>query len=231
MLVLVFAPLELAFFAANLSKIHHGGWLPLVIAFSVFTVMTTWHRGRAIVTANRRVQEGPLQAFVDRLRVADPPLQRVPGTAVFPNPSPDTTPLALRANVEYNHVLHERVVIVTVESANVPHVPRRERVTVDALGYTDDNIVHVTARYGFQDEPDIPDALRLARAKGLECDIDVDHPVYFLSRITIDVTRAPGMSRWRKKLFLTVSRHAASPVAHFGLPEDRTVSVSSQIPV
>jgi len=231
LLALAFAPLELAFFAANLGKIHHGGWLPLVIAISVFTVMTTWHRGREIVTANRRAEEGSLQAFVDRLRVAEPPVLRVPGTAVFPSPSRDTTPLALRANVHYNHVLHDRAVIITIESANVPHVTRKERVVVDPLGYTDDNIVHVTARFGFQDQPDIPDALRLARAKGLECDIDVDHPIYFLSRITIEVTPARGMSRWRKKLFLAVSRHAASPVAHFGLPEDRTVSVSSQIRV
>jgi len=228
LLALAFAPLELAFFAANLGKIHHGGWLPLVIAISVFTVMTTWHRGREIVTANRRAEEGSLQAFVDRLRIAEPPVLRVPGTAVFPSPSRDTTPLALRANVHYNHVLHDRAVIITIESANVPHVTRKERVVVDPLGYTDDNIVHVTARFGFQDQPD---ALRLARAKGLECDIDVDHPIYFLSRITIEVTPARGMSRWRKKLFLAVSRHAASPVAHFGLPEDRTVSVSSQIRV
>src|SRR4051794_31700571 len=153
LLALLFASLEFAFFAANLGKIHHGGWLPLVIAISVFTVMTTWHRGREIVTANRRAEEGSLQAFVDRLRVAEPPVLRVPGTAVFPSPSRDTTPLALRANVHYNHVLHDRAVIIMIESAKVPRVPRKDRITVDPLGYTDDNVVHIIARFGFQDEP------------------------------------------------------------------------------
>jgi KUP system potassium uptake protein len=227
----VFLTVEVTFFAANLSKIHHGGWLPLVIAAAVFTVMTTWHRGRESVTANRSTEEGPLRSFVEELHAMDPPLPRVPGTAVFPSPSKDTTPLALRANVEHNHVLHDRVVIISGQSVNVPHVPRRERVTIDDLGYTDDNITHVTARFGFQDEPNLPDALRLASAKGLECDIDPERASYFVSRITIRVTDAPGMSRWRKKLFVAVARNAASPVSYFALPDERTITMSSQIPL
>jgi KUP system potassium uptake protein len=222
---------EGTFFAANLSKVHHGGWLPLVIAAGVFTLMTTWDKGRRIVTANRAREEGPLRQFIDELHQLKPPLPRVPGTAVFLSSSIDTTPLSMRANVEHNHVLHERVVIVTAESLNVPHVPRAERVRVDDLGYSDDNILHVTARFGFQDDTDIPGALRLAQAKGLECDIDAVHPTYFLSRITIRVTDAPGMSRWRKKLFVTVARNAASPVDYFRLPDERTITIGSQIPL
>jgi KUP system potassium uptake protein len=227
----VFLLLEGTFFAANLGKIHHGGWLPLVIAAAVFTLMTTWHRGREIVSANRLQEEGPLRAFVVELHEMDPPPPRVPGTAVFPNQSKQTTPLAMRANVEHNHVLHQRVVIISVESANVPHVRRRERVVVDDLGYTDDDITHVTARFGFQDSPNIPDALRLAQAKGLECDLDLERPSYFLSEITIQVTDAPGMQHWRKKLFAATAKHAASPVGYFGLPDDRTISMGSYIPV
>jgi KUP system potassium uptake protein len=224
-------PVELAFFAANLGKVHHGGWLPLVIAAGVFTVMTTWHKGREIVSANRTRLEGSLRAFVDDVRTMDPPVERVPGTAVFPNPSRDTTPLALRANVELQNILHERVVVVSVETLDVPYVARRERVTVDDLGHTDDNILHVTARFGFQDEPNIPDALRLARAKGVECDLDLDEPSYFLSRITIVPCAEPTMPHWRKALFVALIRHAASPAEHFGLPDDRTVEMGFQIPL
>jgi KUP system potassium uptake protein len=228
---IVIGPVELTFFAANLGKVHHGGWLPLAIAAAVFTIMTTWHRGREIVSANRAAEEGSLRAFVEHLRTLEPPVERVPGTAVFPNPSSDTTPLALRANVELQNILHDRVVIVSVETLDVPYVRRRERVTVDDLGHTDDNILHVTARFGFQDEPNIPDALRLARAKGLECDLDLDAPSYFLSRITIVATGERTMRPWRKALFVSQIRHAASPAEHFGLPEDRTVEMGFQIPV
>jgi KUP system potassium uptake protein len=227
----VFLTAEVTFFAANLSKIHHGGWLPLVIGLGVFTVMTTWNRGREIVTANRTREEGLLQSFIEEIRAMDPPLVRVPGTAVFPSPSLNTTPLAMRATVEHINVLHSRAVIISAQSVNIPHVPRRERVTIDDLGYVDDNITHVTARFGFQDEPNIPDALRLAQAKGLECDLDLHGSTYFLSRINIKVTDAPGMSRWRKQLFVAVARNAASPVEYFGLPDERTITMGSQIPL
>jgi KUP system potassium uptake protein len=222
---------EGVFLAANLSKIHHGGWLPLVVAGGMFTVMTTWHRGRQIVTVNRAREEGDLRAFIEELRDKRPPLPRVPGTAVFPSPSKETTPLALRANVEHNHVLHSRVVIVTVHSVNVPHVRRRERIAIDDLGYTDDDITHVTATFGFQDDPDIPDALRLAQSRGLECDIDTEHPSYFVSRMGIDVTDRPGMRRWRKKLFVVLARNASSPAEYFGLPPELTISMTAQIPL
>jgi KUP system potassium uptake protein len=228
---LVFGLLELTFFAANLGKIHHGGWLPLAIGAVVFTIMTTWHRGREIVTENRTREEGPLKRFIQDLREFDPPLARVPGTAVFMSPSKETTPLAMRANVRHNHVLHERALIVTVDAESVPHVPRAERVTVDPLGYTDDNILHITARFGFQDDPDIPDALRLAERKGLECDIDAERPSYFLSRITLTITDAPGMPRWRKKLFVALARNAADPVGYFRLPQRLTITMGSEIGV
>jgi KUP system potassium uptake protein len=225
----VFLSVEVTFLAANLTKIHHGGWLPLVGAAGVFTVMTTWHRGREIVTANRIREEGPLRPFIDQVRALDPPLPRVPGTAVFLNPSPRTTPLALRANVEHNHVLHEQVVIFSAELVDTPHVPSDERVMVDELGYSDDNITQVTARYGFQDRPDIPRALRLARSMASEANWSLERPSFFLSRITIRVTAAPGMARWRKKLFVAIARNAASPVGYFGLSDDRTITMGSRI--
>jgi KUP system potassium uptake protein len=227
----VFLTVEALFFTANLTKIFHGGWLPLVIAAGVSTILLTWQQGRRIVTANRTAEEGPLQAFIDTLHESGSPVLRVPGTAIFPNPSIETTPLAMRANVEHNHVLHESVVIVSAESLGVPHIPASERVSVDALGYADDGIAHVTARFGFQDDPNLPETLRLAHAKGLECDLDLANASYFLSRITIRATDAPGMRRWQKHVFTFLARNAASPADYFRLPADRTVTMGSAIEV
>ncbi len=225
-----FLVVDLAFFAANLTKVLHGGWFPIVIALSVFTLLMTWQRGRAIVTRNRMLVEGSLTAFVNELDARDPPIVRVPGCAVFLNASPDTTPLALRHNVMHNHVLHERVVIVTVEAKRVPHVSPADRVAVDDLGDPYDGILLMHVRFGFQDVIDVPAALRLAVAAGGEgADIDVDNASYFLSRITITPTDAPGMAAWRKRLFVALSRNAASPAEYFGLPEDRVIALGSQV--
>jgi len=224
-----FGGVEATFLAANLSKVLHGGWLPLLVAAGVFTVMATWRRGRAIVSANRRQKEGSLQEFVEDIRQRGVP--RVPGTAVFPHPGKDTTPLALRANVEHNHVLHERVIIVSASTANVPHVPAAEAFTMDDLGYDDDGIQHLSVRYGFSDEPDIPTALRLACAAGVfEPDRpDVEHASYFLSRGSLRRSSAPGLARWRKTLFLGLAHNAADPAAYFALPADRTVTMGSDV--
>ena len=158
-------------------------------------------------------------------------MTRIPGTAVFPNPSIETTPLAMRANVEHNNVLHEHVIIFSWQSVNVPHVPESERISLDDLGYADDGITHVTAWIGFQDDPDIPRALRLACDSGLDCDLTGEGPTYFLSRITLRATDAPGMSGWRKRLFVAIAHNAASPVEYFCLPDDRTVTMGSTIPL
>jgi len=223
----VFGGFELTFLGANLIKVVEGGWLPLLVAAIVVTVMTTWQRGRKIITARRVDVEGPLPEFVDRLDREDIP--RVPGTAVFPHPTKLTAPLALRANVEFNHVLHERVVIVSVLSENVPHVPPDDRVSFDELGRPDDGIVHVAVRFGFQDEQDLPQVLRQASGLSAELDIDPDSASYFLSRMTIERGRQPGMSGWRKRMFIGLSHNAANPAAYFCLPVDRTVIMGSRI--
>ncbi|HEV7725827.1 MAG TPA: potassium transporter Kup [Modestobacter sp.] len=228
---LAFGGVEVIFLSANLSKIAHGGWLPLLIAVVVFTVMTTWRRGREIVAANRRLQEGSLSEFVADLHGRG--LPRVPGTAVFPHPGKETTPLAFRANVEHNKIIHHGVLIVSASSANVPHVPVRERFSVDHLGDTDDGIQHLAVRFGFSDEPNLPEALRQACAAGVIEPGIVDGPEasYFLSRGPIRRTRAPGMAPWRKVLFLTLAHNAADPAAYFGLPVDRTVTMGSPVDV
>ncbi|MCW2675891.1 MAG: kup [Modestobacter sp.] len=226
-----FGGVEVTFLSANLSKVAHGGWLPLLIAGVVFTVMTTWRRGREIVARNRRLQEGSLQEFVDELYAKG--LPQVPGTAVFPHPGKETTPLALRANVEHNKVLHHNVLVVSARVGNAPHVPVADRFTMDDLGHTDDRIWHLSVQFGFSDTPDLPEAVRQACAEGLldGAILDAPGPSFFLSRGPIRRTRAPGMARWRKVLFLALARNAADPTAYFGLPVDRTVTMGSAVDV
>ena len=226
----LFLTVDLAFFSANLTKVMHGGWFPLTIALIVFVVLTTWQRGREIVTHNRTEEEGSLRAFIDELHEREPAVHRAPGTAVFLHPTKETTPLAMRANVEHNNSLHSSVVIVSIDTQKVPTVPESDRVVVDDLGYRDDGISHVRACVGFQDSVDVPRILTLAVQRGLERECEVSTASYFLSRITIVPTDALGMARWRKKLFVAVARNASSPVVYYSLPDERTVVMGSHVP-
>ena len=144
---------------------------------------------------------------------------------MFPHPGKDTTPLALRANTDYNSVLHESVIIVSSTVANVPHVPVAERFTVDDLGYKRDGIQHVLVRVGFGDSTNLPEALRQASEAGVLLDgpTQLGSASYFLSHGSIRRTRQPGMARWRKTLFVFLAHNAANPAAVFGLPAERTV--------
>jgi len=226
---LAFLAVDLAFFGANLPKVVEGGWFPLAVGFVLFTVLTTWRKGQRLLTPRREKQEGRLRDFVEEIRSMDPPIHRAPGTAVFLHAGKETTPLALRENVDHNRVLHESVVIVSIDTVGRAHVPGGECLTVDDLGYGDDGISHVTARFGYRDEPNVPEALRLPAAETLERDIDLGNATYFLSRMTIVPTDEPGMGAWRKKLFMATSHAAASPADYYGLPGDRIVTIGSQI--
>ena len=221
---------DLLFLAANLTKLAHGAWLPLLIGVTTFTVFATWQRGRAIVTRQRERDEGTLRAFIDKLDSRRPPLLRVPGTAVFMSRSRFTAPLALHVNVERFHVLPEHVVILTVETLPAPHVPLAERLTIRDLG-ADDGMTHVTARFGYKDLPNVPGVLRLVEQVGLKCPIEVDEATYFLSTIELRSGDAPTMARWRKRLFLATAQVTSDAAEYFGLPRERTVTIGSRIDV
>jgi KUP system potassium uptake protein len=223
---------ELSFFSSNLTKVGHGAWLPLVVAFVLSTGMLTWLRGQLIVTRNRTEKEGPLEEFLETLASREPPVRRVPGTAIFLNPSKDTTPLALRAEVEHTHALQDHVVIISVDRVSVPHVDREDRFVVTRMGKGLFRVFHVVDRVGYRDKMDVPKALALARKLGLlPRNLDLEHASYFVSRITITPTDAPGLDRWRKRLFVTMARNAASPIDAFALPSERTVMMGSQVGV
>ena len=226
----VFGGIELSFLAANLTKVLSGGWLPLLIATTVFLIMTTWRKGREITVQNRTAAEGPLQDFIEKVRKHQ--ITRVRGIGVFPHPTKDTTPLALRANVEHNHVLHKHVLIVSARPEGVPHVKPEDQLVVDDLGYDDDGIMHLTVRYGFFDSPDLPAAVEKAAADGLiPFHVDIDDVSYFLSRGALRRTDGPGMSRWRKQLFIVLAHNAGDPAEIFGLPRNQTVIMGSDVDV
>jgi KUP system potassium uptake protein len=221
--------IDLLFFAANLTKLTHGAWLPLLIGVVAFTIFTTWQRGRELVTVRRVQAEGPLQEFITYLHGLRPPLPRVPGTSVFLNRGKATAPLAMRANVEHNEILHETVLILSVETTPAPHVPAEERLQVDDLGYKQDRIVHVTARFGYMDQTDVPALIPLIRAADTEGPLHDDRLSYFISRIELVQGHEPGMSRWRKRLFIATSRITADAAESLHLPRDRTVIMGSRI--
>jgi KUP system potassium uptake protein len=221
---------DLLFLAANLTKLVHGAWLPLLIAVVAFTVMTTWQRGREVVTTARAQVEGPLGAFVSEVAERVPPLVRISGTAVFLNRGGDTAPLSLRDNVEHNKVRHEHVVIVALETEPVPRVEDANRTTVDNLGYAD-GIIHVTIRYGYTERPDVPRALSSLDPARTEGGIDLANASYFLSKLDLTIGDSPVMARWRKRLFVTTSLITADAAGYFNLPLERTVIVGSRLAV
>jgi KUP system potassium uptake protein len=228
----LFLTVEVSFFTSNLTKVAHGAWFPLLVGLVVATVMVTWRRGREILTRNRTREEGSLDEFLYQVRMADPPLHRVRNVAIYLSPGKETTPLALRADVEHHGVFHDKVVIVSIVSVSVPHVDPQDRFVVQTLGSGLFKILHVTIRTGYRDGTNVPAALALARKQGqLFRNLDLEHASYFVSRMTITPIDRSGMARWRKRLFVMMARNATSPMEHFGLPIDRTVVVASKVEI
>ena len=218
----IFLTVDLAFFGANALKIAHGGWLPLVIGALLFTLMTTWKTGRTIVAQRLTERAVPLEEFMARVAESRP--ARVPGTAVFMTAQPRGTPPALAHNLRYNKVLHEHVVTLMVTTQPVPHVSADEQISVRPLGQ---GLFDVVVRYGFMEDPDVPEALARARERGLE--LDDEDVTFFLGRETLIVTRAPGMAMWRERLFVLMARNAVRATAFFRLPPERVVELGVQV--
>jgi KUP system potassium uptake protein len=217
-----FLSIDLAFFGANALKITQGGWLPLVIAVTLFTLMTTWKTGRRILAERLTARAIPIEDFMAGVIRTEP--ARVPGTAVFMTAQPRGTPPALAHNLRYNKVLHEHVVILLVVTEPVPHVPVARRIDIRPLGF---GVSSLTVRYGFMEDPDVPEALELARATGL--DLEEDDVTYFLGRETIIVTQRRGMALWRERLFVLMTRNAGRAMAFFRLPPERVVELGVQV--
>ena len=224
-LAAIFLTVDLAFFGANIIKVAQGGWLPLLLAWLVFTVMTTWKAGRRMLAERIQREARPLEEF---LKEAQQSVARVPGTAVFMNGTASKTPAALRHNIEHNKVLHERVIFVTVKTQQVPHVPENQRLEVENLGA---GLYRVKVHYGFMEDPNIPEALEKGAEHGVAL-LGAKDITYFLGRETIIATaQRPGIAVWREKLFALMSRNATTATAYFGIPPDRVVELGEQIEI
>jgi KUP system potassium uptake protein len=219
-----FLIVDLAFLGANLVKIPEGGWLPLVIAVLIFTVMTTWKRGSNIVFELEQDLELSLEEFLKRM-AKDRPVRR-PGLAIFLNANPKSTPSALMANLKYNGVLHEQVILVTVTTEDVAHVSENERVTVEPLGQ---NFYRVIIHYGFMEEPNVPEALA-----GLDVpDLTTDprYAPYFVNRTRTIATEKPGMALWREHLYTLMRQNAASATDFFCLPATQVFEIGTSLEI
>ncbi len=217
-----FLVVDLAFWGANIVKIPHGGWFPLVVAGLIFTLMTTWKKGRQILAARLHATTLPFDFFMKDVEMNPP--TRVPGTSVFMYGNTDGTPPALLHNLIHNKVLHERVVLLTVETAEIPVVDAEARTEVIPLGT---GFYRVILRYGFTEDPDIPAALSSIGDAGLV--LKPMETSYFLGRETLIPSKNPGMAIWREHIFWIMSRNARSATSYFGLPPNRVVELGAQI--
>ena len=219
---LFFLVIDGAFFGANIVKVPEGGWFPLAVAALVYTLMSTWKQGRAILA--ERLQDGMLrfEDFVASVRPNNPP--RVPGTAVFMARDPLGTPAALLHNLKHNKVLHEKVVLLTLQTEEVPQVPGEERITVEPLGK---DFYRVMARFGFIEYPELPEVLERVRAEGLQ--LPIMSTTFFLSRETLIPSPERGMALWREKLFALMSRNATRPTEFFRIPPNRVIELGMQV--
>jgi KUP system potassium uptake protein len=218
----LFLVIDLAFWGANLIKIPHGGWFPLVVGALIFGLMTIWRRGRRMLT--ERIGSGlmPIDAFLQSIAAGHP--HRVRGTAVFMYGNPAATPPALLHNLKHNQVLHERVVFLIVETAEVPHTAPEERAAVEGLGR---GFYRVYLRYGYMEEPDVPEGLQALRPLGLE--FKLLETTYFLGRETIIPSKKPGRSAWLGTIFAVMARNARTASSFFRLPPNRVVELGAQI--
>lgn len=223
-----FLLIDLLFVASNLTKFFHGGWFPLVLAVSILVIITTWIHGQKIVSRKRQALEGSLKDFIDEINSMSPPLERIPGQAIYIGHHEDLAPLAIRASVEKLHELHEKVIIVSAEITNASHIPEDERYILDNLGY-DDGICHVHLRYGFHDSPNIPRTLESLRGINNELDFDPETVEYFVSQSKIVQTKRHNLAGWRKSLYCLMARNALSTSDYYKLPTDRTIEIRSLI--
>lgn len=218
-----FMIVDIAYFSANLTKVPAGGWVPLVIGLFIFTLLTTWSRGRKLVQCKLAESAMPIDVFI---KSACASATRVPGTAVFLTSTANGVPHALLHNMKHNKILHDRVVFLTVLIENVPYVPGSRRIEVTDLGQ---GFFRILVHYGFMQDPDIPRALKKAEAHGLT--FKMMETSFFLARQTLIASEAPGMAIWREKVFAWMLRNATNAMEFFKLPTNRVVELGSQVEI
>ncbi len=221
--LMLFIAVDIAFFSANLVKVADGGWFPLLLGLVVFTLFSTWQRGRALLYKKLQQDSMPLDAFLKSLDYGGP--QRVAGTGIFLTPQPDSVPRAMLHNLLHNKVLHERVILLNVKMRDIPHVNAADRMQTEALSQ---GFSRVTLNYGFKDTPDIPAALEHLDEQGM-APLEMMETSFFLGRETIVPNAVPAMSFWQRILFIWMFRNADTATAYFKIPANRVVELGTQI--
>jgi KUP system potassium uptake protein len=219
-----FLLIDLTLFSANTLKILKGGWFPLLLGAAMLTIMLTWEKGRQLVFASLENRAIPVDTFLQSLFIGPPP--RVQGTSVFFRAPGEGVPHAMLHNLSHNKILHERVAFLTVINADIPAVPATERVHVEPLGHA---FYQINVRYGFKDERDIPLALDLCKAQGLE--FEMMETSFFISRQTVIPTAGAGMSSWREALFATIYRNARDAADYYRVPANRVIELGTQVEI
>ena len=219
-----FILIDTAFFSSSLLKIADGGWFPLALAAIVFTVMTTWHRGREMAMARQKQTGAPVEKFLDSL--AQNPPSRVPGTAMFMAGNGEAVPRALLRNFECNKVLHERVVLLTVVISDIPWVSADDRIELQTLRH---GFHRVIVKFGFMDRPDVSQALGLCKERGLV--LDPLQTWFLLSRATVVPSPGKGMALWRERLFALMARHARTAGDYFNIPSGQVIELGTRIEI
>ncbi len=222
-LLALFFVVDLAYFTANMTKVPDGGWFPLLVGVVIFTLLTTWAKGRRLMVERMREAAMPIKVFIQS---AASSATRVKGTAVFMTSTPEGVPHALLHNLKHNKVLHERVVLLTVKIADQPYVDDKDRVTLDDLGQ---GFHRMKILYGFMQEADVPAALQACSTCGGA--FNMMDTSFFLSRQTLLPSEHPGMRIWREKLFAWMLRNAESAMEFFRLPTNRVVELGSQVEI
>jgi len=223
--ILIATPLlliDLTFLASNALKIPEGGWFPLLVGAIVFTLLTTWKRGRSLLMRRLADDAMPLELFIQSIEASPP--TRVPGTAVFLTSTQNRVPHALLHNLKHNKVLHERVVFLTIVTEDIPYVPDEERYEIKPLGC---DFFRMVANYGFKDDPDVPELLEDCGRRGFV--FDMMETSFFVSRETLIATVTPGMALWREKLFVSMSKNATKASEFFQVPTNRVVELGTQV--
>ena len=222
LVVIPLVAIDVSFLASNALKIPEGGWFPIVVGAAIFLLLTTWKRGRAILQERLAEETMPLDIFIASIS-ASPPV-RVPGTAVFLTSMPGRVPHALLHNLKHNKVLHERVVLLTLTTRDIPRVPISERLRIERLGC---NFEQFEAFFGFKEDPDVPALLEECGRRGHP--FDMMDTSFFVSRETLIASVAPGMALWRDRLFVSMSKNATKATEFFNVPTNRVVELGTQV--
>jgi KUP system potassium uptake protein len=222
-LLALFFLVDIAYFAANLTKVPAGGWFPLLVGLVIFTMLTTWAKGRRLMIERMNESTMPVSIFI---KSAASSAARVPGTAVFMTTTPDGIPHALLHNLKHNKVLHERVLLLTVKIEDVPFVDPEKRIDLKELG---SGFFRLILRYGFMEETDVPAALAKVESCGPQ--FKMMDTSFFLARQTLIASSRPGMALWREGLFAWMLRNAESAMQFFKLPTNRVIELGSQVEI